>query len=67
MLFSTPVKYGNSSQPRSYIPTVLEEVKPEFLPPEEAPGHDGRAMMVATLKLRIEDNIVRVTGHHGML
>ncbi|THH16611.1 hypothetical protein EW146_g4062 [Bondarzewia mesenterica] len=45
---------------------ILEEAKAEFPPPEEAPGHEEREKMVASLMLRVEDSIVHITAEHGM-
>jgi hypothetical protein len=45
---------------------ILEELKTEFPPPAEAPGHEERLKMISHIMKKIEKSLVRVGGLYGL-
>ncbi|KAG2137165.1 uncharacterized protein EDB93DRAFT_1167834 [Suillus bovinus] len=50
---------------RNTLHVVFEELKEQFPPPEEAPGHENRTLMINTVLDRVEESFLRVAIKYG--
>ncbi|KAG2114640.1 uncharacterized protein F5147DRAFT_834485 [Suillus discolor] len=50
---------------RNTLQVLFEELKEQFPPPEEAPGHENRTLIINTVLDRVEETFLRVAIKYG--
>ncbi|KAG2056206.1 hypothetical protein BDR06DRAFT_932867 [Suillus hirtellus] len=50
---------------RNTLHVLFEELKEQFPPPEEAPGHENRTLIINTVLDRVEETFLRVAIKYG--